>query len=317
MTTITRARHQMVICISLLTAICTTTAAAHGREGALPCCTPAEVSTLRDLVYIARKADPPGDIDRRLAALSQALAAGTYRTWTDPDRGLVLGYVARTSDGVYWRALINSFAADIGVTVKTASDLTEVIPSLPSKTFEAGSSISLRAEPYWAVIELNGSDGGLRLLQNFNASGTIHLPWTAIGADSHGAWSYAWLPAADGSSPDQASGQGTGNYNLSSEAAPFYRGQTLVIDGGSQAPFDYATGTILSYKRHVLIASQRPGWPIYFAVSPSRPNGLPENKAVMKLDADGGANPINIVVGGVLRKVVPCTINGMNVLCFQ
>jgi hypothetical protein len=283
--------------------------------------------------------------------------------------------MAATGDGAYWRALIDSFAAEIGTTVKPvgspaaarapvqpsaitaapapvtrarpdpaavgiggppANPSTEWVNSILAlrSTAGAGSSLLLRGntahartqadnrgvpitDSYWAVVDLDGNDGGFRLLQNFNASGTPHLPWTAIGADSHGAWSYSWYPPSDGTGYDQASGQGSGSYKVSDEASPFYRGQTLVIDGGSQAPYDYTTGAQISYKRHVLIASQRVGWPIYFAVSPQRPNGLPENKAVMKLDADGDPNPINIVIDGVLRKVVPCTINGMNVLCFK
>src|SRR5512141_1062942 len=105
--------------LALFAALWTTGAPARAEAITSPCCTPSEISTLRDLVFIARQAAPPADISQRLLALSQALAARTYRSWSDPDPGTLLGYMAATGDGAYWRALIDSFAAEIGTTVKS------------------------------------------------------------------------------------------------------------------------------------------------------------------------------------------------------
>lgn len=92
------------------------------------CCTPAEVQTLRDLVYIAKQTAPDPVIPR-LNALSAALASGT--TWTDSDRGLILGYVAATGDGIYWRPLLEDYARKIGVTIKDIGQPQPLPPSPP------------------------------------------------------------------------------------------------------------------------------------------------------------------------------------------
>lgn len=89
------------------------------------CCTAGEVATLRDLTYIAKEAGAPAAIGTRLVVLADALAYGTYRQWQDADRGLILGYMASTPDGIYWRGLINSFGATLGVSVKPVG------PSVP------------------------------------------------------------------------------------------------------------------------------------------------------------------------------------------
>lgn len=96
--------------------------------------TPAEIQTLRDLTYIARQANPPADISSRLGVLGQALAAGTSGSWSDPDRGLILGYTADTVDGKYWRALLDRLAAEIGVTIQAV--VTQPAPT-PAPTVPA------------------------------------------------------------------------------------------------------------------------------------------------------------------------------------
>jgi hypothetical protein len=204
-------------------------------------------------------------------------------------------------------------------------------------TASAGSTILFRANTvhaqtqdgitgsYWAELGLNGWDGGFRLLQNSSGLGTPRLPYTIIGPDSHGAWSYSWYPRADGvkngGAYDAASGTGSNYWPSLGAAQPYYVGQTLMIDGGSQLPYTYAlagdAGVPLSFKRHVLIASQRKGWPMYFTVSPNRVNNTPENWAVLKLNADGSPNPVEMVVDGALRRVQSCTLpNGIRALCY-
>lgn len=178
-------------------------------------------------------------------------------------------------------------------------------------------------------IELNGWDGGLRVKQNYTALGTKRWGWSYWGGDSRGAWSVSWFPKADGKSQnggDYATATGA-DYLASirdasgAAASRFYEGQGFLVDQGSQSPYTYGlggdAGVPLSFRRHVLISSQRRGWPMYFAVSPNRVNDTPENWAVLKLSADGSPNPVEIVVDGALRRVKSCTLaGGARVLCY-
>jgi hypothetical protein len=165
-------------------------------------------------------------------------------------------------------------------------------------------------DEYRGRLSANGWDGGFRLLQNWNYEGTTHLPFSVAGPDSRGAWSYNWWPQGDG-------GGGGDIGPIDTVTAPYYSGQTLVIDGGSQRPYAYGTETSLSSRRYALIASQRKGWPLYFAVSPTRPNGYPENFAVLKLNSDGSPNPVEIVIDGSLRRIRSCTdASGQKLLCY-
>jgi hypothetical protein len=168
-------------------------------------------------------------------------------------------------------------------------------------------------DEYCGQIMINGWDGGLRLSQNMKDNNwtspcTTHLPAVTWGSDSHGAWSYGWIPAADGSSGDR--------WPLDAATAPFYVGQTLIVDGGSQLPYAYMTETPLMQKRYAMIASQRKGWPLYLAVAPNRANGAPENYGVVKLNADGSPNPVELVIDGSLRRLKSCNIGGQIVVCF-
>lgn len=166
-------------------------------------------------------------------------------------------------------------------------------------------------DSFHGIISMNGYDGGFRLLQNWQLLGSKYLPGGTIGMDSRATLSYNWWPAElGGESPDNGpftNEPGSALYNA-------YRGQTLIIDGGAQAAYDYRTGGQLYRSRALLIASQREGWPIYFAVSPVRVNGYPTNKAVMKLNSDGSANPVEVVIDGQLQRLVPCDGNHV---CFS
>ena len=80
-----------------------------------------EISTLRDLNYIARRDYKPGaEVTARLLALSQSLLVGTYRTFVDVDAGYLLGMMAGTKDGSWGphREMIGRLAAEMGVAVK-------------------------------------------------------------------------------------------------------------------------------------------------------------------------------------------------------
>ncbi len=166
---------------------------------------------------------------------------------------------------------------------------------------------------YAARFGVNGWDGGVRLVQNWQHEGTTKLPAGTFGMDSRAAFSYNWWPSADGGeSPDE--GPFTNEPGSALYAA--YRGQTLIIDGGSQVAYDFSTGVPLYRFRAVLLASQRAGWPIYFAVSPDRQNGYPKNRTVMKLNSDWSGNPVEVVIDGTLRRLKSCNIGGVTVVCF-
>lgn len=199
-----------------------------------------------------------------------------------------------------------AYSLGAGVTVPAAGEI-EFRSNLSNAPTQGGITDS-----YYALCNINGWDGGFRCHQNWAHRGTKLLPVAVDGFDSRGAWSYNWWPAELGGE--------------SSDNAPFtvtnaggshpYRGQTLIIDGGSQAAYDYSTGAQLYSSRAVLVAAQRAGWPMYFAVSPTRPNGYPTNRAVMKLNSDDSPNPVEVVIEGQLRRLRSCNIGGVTVVCF-
>ncbi len=348
------------------------------------CCTPAEVATLRDLNYLARVAlNHQGELSQRLLAMNVAVSAADYSSWSDPDRGQLLSYMAATPAGKYWRALIDSFAALLGVTVRNVS----VPPPLPAPTpasadtgtIEAAVRASVRDEiaalhvqiaalvtrldalergtgtafstggapgvtvpeggnfilrsnlarnptqtgitdSYCTMLGVNGWDGGFRQLQNWNHCGTRHLPYSSIGMDSMGDFSYSWFPAETslrGNFPDNA--PAAVHENPSHPLYSPYLGQALVISGGGQQATGYLTGAPLYASRNVMIAAQRAGQSLYFAVSPHRSSvGTPLNRALMKLEADPNfpRNPVHIVIDGELRRLKSCNVGGVTVVCF-
>lgn len=84
--------------------------------------TDAEIKVVRDINYAARKeyqtdGSPMWD---RFIAMTNALGAGTYKQWMDPDRGFLLSMMAKTSHGLDSdnRKIIDKFAAAIGVTIR-------------------------------------------------------------------------------------------------------------------------------------------------------------------------------------------------------
>ncbi len=169
-------------------------------------------------------------------------------------------------------------------------------------------------DEYDGELQLAGGDGGLRILQNYNCRGTRQLPWSVFGPNSHGGWEYNWYPAINGfqdDGGDYAKGQGTGNYweqgifdEYGRQINGAYKGQTLLVDGGSQGATAGDQQTYLSRKRHLMIAAQRESWPIYLCVTPKR-NPYPSNMAVLKLDAanNGEQNRVLLFVDGELRRV--------------
>ncbi len=166
---------------------------------------------------------------------------------------------------------------------------------------------------------VNNYDAGARVLQNWNHAGTRYLPYATYGNDSRGAFSYNWFPAELGSEyPDNAAS--SVHSDMSNSLYWPYRGQALVIDGGSQAAYGYLSGTQLYNSRNILIAAQRGGQSIYFAVTPERHAGQThvQNRALMKLESSSNwdPNPVHIVIDGELRRLRSCDINGQRTVCF-
>ena len=324
------------------------------------CCDAGDISTMKDLAYIATTANPPETIKPRLVTLINVLKDGTWRAWNDPDRGLILGYVASTPDGVYWRdRLIVPFASVIGVTLKSVTPSVEppppivVVPPAPPPTSTSSltedqiraivrdeiaknpptTSTSSSAYPdlidqgngeliflgkdigtnprqtddngnrvsgdFKARFGVNNYDMGLRALNNWNYESTPNLPYGTFGMDSRSTFSYNQTPKK----------------SENTNPARVY-GQAFVIDGGfAQAGYDYETGAEL--KRGVLLASQRGGVDILFAVTPWRNVGDPVlNKTVFRLRSDGSANPVDAVIDGRLQTLKGCNVGGFRVVCF-
>lgn len=91
--------------------------------------TPEEISTLRDLNYIARRdIRPPTEVINRLLTMSFALKDGTIKQWQDSDRSYLLGLMASTADGKYWRSLLDRLAAEIGVPIADVTTSTSSTP---------------------------------------------------------------------------------------------------------------------------------------------------------------------------------------------
>lgn len=173
-------------------------------------------------------------------------------------------------------------------------------------------------DSFCAMIGVNGWDGGYRVLQNWNHCGSKRLPYSTMGMDSQGDFSYNWFPAESPlySDPDAAP------YNVHEDPshplyAP-YRGQALVI-AGQQRATGYLTGQPLYAGRNVMIAAQRAGQSLYFAVSPHRSaQGTPLNRALLWLEANPNfpQNPVHIVIDGELRRLRSCDVGGQRVVCF-
>lgn len=378
----------------------------------LTCCDAGQLATIMDLNYIARASlNHTGPLVSRLYQMNMAIGEGRWMTFEDPNRSELLGAIAATGDGIYWRSLIDAFAIKWGVTVGGAPTPTPTPVPVPTPTptptpapspvinmpvkpaicpLPAGRTVttaklatclayeSARADSLVKIIArlqlagagsgpapaptqvvtntaypdlisvgngeltfiardnggnrqegpagriggdfktlfgMNGYDGGARILQNWNHNGTKYLPYSTIGMDSRGAVSFNWFPAELGGEYRDnapASVHSDPNHPL---YAP-YRGQFMVIDGGSQTAYDYSTGAPLYNGRNVLVAAQRAGQSMYFAVSPDRQNGYPLNRAVMKLRSDWNPNPVEVVIDGTLRQLKSCNVGGQTVVCF-
>lgn len=258
-----------------------------------------------------------------LEACNDSLNAHFARKMTQLDAGLArLAVLERDTRQAL--ADLNARLATAGVNAQAKPGSVMLRSNVGREPAQDGNRDSFAGE-----IELNGWDGGLRVKQNYTALGTKRWGWSYWGGDSRGAWSFSWFPRADGQSQnggDYATAVGA-EYLASirdasgAPASRFYEGQGLLFDQGTQSPYTYGlagdAGVPLSLRRHVLISSQRRGWPMYFAVSPNRMNDAPENWAVLKLNADGSPNPVEIVVDGALRRVQSCTLpGGVHVLCY-
>lgn len=84
--------------------------------------TPEELSTLGDLNFLARTKLMLSSAEKlRLYDPARGLPKDVPINPADPDRGYLLGLLAATPDGIYWRPLIDKYAAEIGVTVKAVN----------------------------------------------------------------------------------------------------------------------------------------------------------------------------------------------------
>ncbi len=361
---------------------------------AKPCCDAGELRTIADLNYLARVAlGHQGSISTRLYQMNQSVTSGNWQGIPDSDVGELLGYMAATPDGTYWRSLINSFANAIGVVVKSVTIPIPVTPPPPilvpptqpppaivdtatkidaavravlrseiaglqaqviglaqrlsaeeakvggggSAVFPGitasdpnGGELTMRSnifnnpvqsgitDSFCAMQGVNGWDGGFRILQNWNHCGTKRLPYGTIGMDSQGDFSYNWFPAESPIYPHPDAAPASVHGNPSHPFYAPYRGQALVISG-SQVGYGYLTGQPLWQTRNVMIAAQRAGQSLYFAVSPTRTSvGTASNRVIMKLEADPNytPNPVHVVIDGELRRLKSCNVNGITVVCF-
>ncbi len=81
-----------------------------------------ELGTLAALNYLARKELILSPADQlRLFDPLRGLPKNVPINPHDPDRGYLLGLLAATDDGVYWRDLIDRYAAELGVSVQAVS----------------------------------------------------------------------------------------------------------------------------------------------------------------------------------------------------
>jgi hypothetical protein len=114
----------MLRLVLALTVAIAATSATPARA-AVVCCTASEIQVLGDINYTARVVlGHIGDASARLYTLAMQLKAGTWRQWSDPDRGYILGLMAATDhykNDAGNRAIVDGFAADIGVVIKQVS----------------------------------------------------------------------------------------------------------------------------------------------------------------------------------------------------
>lgn len=162
----------------------------------------------------------------------------------------------------------------------------------------------------------NGWDSGARVSVNWDHVTSRNLPMHIYGFNGWGSFEINWFPPLD-----NWQGEFRGDLGRVTQSGdPLYdqyRGQGFIVDLGAQSVMKYGTsgnsGVPISDRRHLMMGSQRKGWPVFFVVTPHRSNNSPENWAVMKLDADGGADPCWLLSEGRLQRVVVKVVNGERV----
>lgn len=282
-----------------------------------PCCTPSEVQTLRDLVYIAKQTAPDAIIPR-LITLSQALAANPAG-WNDPDKGLILGYIAATGDGIYWRALIQDYAHLIGVAIKPIGQPQPLPPPPPDVIVPPGGGaivldnppeIILRnttVNPAFSIsIFMSRNDNGLRVNWNwctqpgnpYESFCDPFAPQVGMAIESDGAISFGGRRKfiVNGSVlPPGPYDYGTQYAN--SKALKFY-------------PLGYNCGTDQACKYTEIVSS---GFMrgMQFSVVPDSTN---INLYLPRFSLD--TNGVQVYVGGSMRQLIICP-GTTNQLCVQ
>lgn len=170
------------------------------------------------------------------------------------------------------------------------------------------------------LVELlcNGWDGGARIGVNWDHVTSRYLPMHIFGFNGWGSFEVNWFPPLE-----NWQGMVRGDVGRVTKVGDplydFYRGQGFIADLGAQSVYKYGTwgesGEPLSQARHLMLGTQRKGWPIFLVVSPHRgtDGNTPLNWAVASVDSDGGPDPFSVVAEGRLQRVVVKTINGERV----
>jgi len=112
------ARYSLKVLLALTALSAASAASAPDAEA--QCCTAEELKVVADLNYIARVSlNHTGPVSERLYQMNMAIAAGSWRTWPDPDRGYLLQVIASTPDGQYPPnlAVLEAYAREIGVAI--------------------------------------------------------------------------------------------------------------------------------------------------------------------------------------------------------
>lgn len=197
------------------------------RAEPVTCCNQGEIATLRTLADIARAGAPPEIAGRLLNFIQTVTSPESAANWGDPDRGLILGYMVATGDGVYWRSLVEDFARSIRVTIKPVgpgvqppapppplppapppgpSPVVVVPPAPPAPS--GGGAITLDNPPELTLrntlggtrfdigIFLSRNDNGLRVMRNWCFIGyesfcDPYQPQTGIAIEQDGAISFS------------------------------------------------------------------------------------------------------------------------------
>lgn len=284
---------------------------------ATPCCNAGDVATIRTLFDLARVGAPPPIADRLLAFVQSVTDPGNLSSWSDPDRGLLLGYVIATPDGIYWRELIQDFARSLGVTVKPVGPPAPlpVTPQPPPVIVApSGGGILLTDPPEITLrntlngqrfdigIFLSRNDNGLRINRNwcldmgYESFCDPYQPGTGISIEQDGAISF---------SGRQAFVNPVGRWDYPNT------GKALDIQ-----PAGFCNSPTYSFCEHFWVGSHSKGRGIELGTNDQNDPNIDARNGKIWISGSGSADPISIYVGGAKRKLIICP-GTANQLCVQ